>query len=74
MSASGLTVVRLADIPWEDRINVDNWPSKGRACRSDEPPRTTMRSFEAGKAPGGLSCLHNSDGAAGFERVGSSRL
>jgi hypothetical protein len=28
MSASGLTVVRLADIPWEDRINVDNWPSK----------------------------------------------
>lgn len=28
MNASGLTIVRLADIPWEDRINVDNWPSK----------------------------------------------
>ena len=28
MSEDGLTIVRVADIPWEDRINVDNWPSK----------------------------------------------
>jgi hypothetical protein len=26
--SDGLTIVRVADIPWEDRINVDNWPSK----------------------------------------------
>ena len=29
MSKAGMTIVRVADIPWEDRINVDNWPSKG---------------------------------------------
>lgn len=28
MSQSGMTVVRVADIEWEDRINVDNWPSR----------------------------------------------
>lgn len=28
MSQSGMTIVRVADIPWEDRINVDNWPSR----------------------------------------------
>lgn len=28
MSKSGMTVVRVDDIPWEDRINVDNWPSR----------------------------------------------
>jgi hypothetical protein len=28
MSTSGMTVVRVRDIPWEDRVNVDNWPSR----------------------------------------------
>jgi len=23
-----MTIVRVKDIPWEDRINVDNWPSR----------------------------------------------
>jgi hypothetical protein len=28
MTTSGMTIVRVKDIPWEDRINVDNWPSR----------------------------------------------
>jgi quercetin dioxygenase-like cupin family protein len=28
MTTSGMTIVRLKEIPWEDRINVDNWPSR----------------------------------------------
>ncbi len=28
MAAAGMTIVRVKDIPWEDRINVDNWPSR----------------------------------------------
>lgn len=23
-----MTIVRMKDIPWEDRVNVDNWPSR----------------------------------------------
>ena len=28
MAEQGLTIVRLADIPWEARVNVDNWPNR----------------------------------------------
>jgi hypothetical protein len=28
MTASAMTIVRVNEIPWEDRINVDNWPSR----------------------------------------------
>jgi hypothetical protein len=23
-----MNIVRVATIPWEDRVNVDNWPSR----------------------------------------------
>jgi len=28
MSTSAMTIVRVKEIPWEDRVNVDNWPSR----------------------------------------------
>lgn len=28
MITSGMTIVRVKEIPWEDRMNVDNWPSR----------------------------------------------
>lgn len=28
MSASSMTIVRVDDIPWEARVNVDNWPNR----------------------------------------------
>jgi hypothetical protein len=28
MTTSAMTIVRFKEIPWEDRINVDNWPSR----------------------------------------------
>jgi quercetin dioxygenase-like cupin family protein len=28
LTTTGTTIVRVKDIPWEDRINVDNWPSR----------------------------------------------
>ena len=28
MAEQGLTIVRLADIPWEARVNVDGWPNR----------------------------------------------
>ena len=28
MSSSAMTIVRVKEIPWEDRVNVDNWPSR----------------------------------------------
>lgn len=33
MIAAGFEIVRVANIPWEDRVNVDNWPSRaGMYC------------------------------------------
>ena len=28
MNRAGMTIVRVADLPWEDRVNVDGWPSR----------------------------------------------
>ena len=34
---AGLRIVRVAEIPWEDRVNVDNWPSRaGMYCNDAE--------------------------------------
>lgn len=36
-SKAGFEIVRVAEIPWEDRMNVDNWPSKaGMYCDDKE--------------------------------------
>ncbi len=33
MARDGFEIVRVAEIPWEDRVNVDNWPSRaGMYC------------------------------------------
>ena len=35
--AGGYQIARVADIPWEDRVNVDGWPSRaGMYCNDTE--------------------------------------
>lgn len=41
--ATGLHVARVADIPWEDRINVDHWPSQAGMYFHDEANGFTLR-------------------------------
>jgi hypothetical protein len=37
IEAAGYGIVKVAGIPWEDRINVDNWPSRaGMYCDDKE--------------------------------------
>ena len=31
--AEALTIVRLKDIPWEARVNVDGWPNRAGIYR-----------------------------------------
>ena len=40
VTKSGFHIVRLADLPWEDRVNVDGWPSRGGMYYTD--PDTTL--------------------------------
>jgi quercetin dioxygenase-like cupin family protein len=40
---AGYEVVRVADIPWEDRRNVDNWPSRAGMYYDDRENNLCMR-------------------------------
>ncbi len=40
---AGLHVARVATIPWEDRINVDNWPSQAGMYFDDRDNAFTLR-------------------------------
>jgi hypothetical protein len=40
---AGFDVVRGADIPWEDRRNVDNWPSRAGMYCDDQPNQLCTR-------------------------------
>jgi hypothetical protein len=41
--AGGYTIVRKADIPWEDRKNVDGWPSRAGMYYDDRDNELCMR-------------------------------
>jgi quercetin dioxygenase-like cupin family protein len=43
MPATGIHVSRVATIPWEDRINVDNWPSQAGMYHHDPDNAFTLR-------------------------------
>jgi hypothetical protein len=38
-------IVRVADIPWEDRVNVDGWPSRAGLYWDDRENELCMRSI-----------------------------
>lgn len=43
---AGFEIVKVVEIPWEDRRNVDNWPSRaGMYC--DDKPSNTFRGCRA---------------------------
>jgi quercetin dioxygenase-like cupin family protein len=42
-ATSGYEIVRVADIPWEDRRNVDNWPSRAGMYYDDRENNLCMR-------------------------------
>lgn len=42
-ATAGYEVVRVADIPWEDRRNVDNWPSRAGMYYDDRENNLCMR-------------------------------
>jgi hypothetical protein len=39
----GIHIARVATIPWEDRINVDNWPSQAGMYHHDPANQFTLR-------------------------------
>lgn len=43
LTKAGFEIVRLAEIPWEDRVNVDNWPSRAGMYRDDRENELCMR-------------------------------
>lgn len=43
LTKAGFEIVRLAEIPWEDRMNVDNWPSRAGMYRDDRENELCMR-------------------------------
>ena len=42
-STAGYEVVRVNEIPWEDRVNVDGWPSRGGMYCQDTGNQLTLR-------------------------------
>jgi hypothetical protein len=38
-----MTIVRVKDIPWEDRVNVDNWPSRAGMYYDDRDLELCIR-------------------------------
>jgi hypothetical protein len=40
---AGFEIVRVADIPWEDRRNVDNWPSRAGMYCDDKANQLCIR-------------------------------
>jgi hypothetical protein len=43
LTKSGYTIARVAEIPWEDRKNVDGWPSRAGMYYDDRPNNLCMR-------------------------------
>ena len=41
--SAGFEIVRVADLPWEDRRNVDNWPSRAGMYCDDKPNQLCIR-------------------------------
>src|SRR5712691_8017308 len=42
-SNADYSVVRVNEIPWEDRVNVDGWPSRGGMYCQDTENQLTLR-------------------------------
>ncbi len=40
---TGIEIVRVAEIPWEDRVNVDGWPSRGGMYYDDRDNQLCLR-------------------------------
>lgn len=43
LTAGGYEIVRFAEIPWEDRMNVDGWPSRASMYYNDAGNNLCMR-------------------------------
>ena len=43
LDKNGYLLVRLHEIPWEDRVNVDGWPSRGGMHCQDPDNSLTLR-------------------------------
>lgn len=43
LTKSGYQITRLAEIPWEDRVNVDGWPSRAGMYFDDRENQLCMR-------------------------------
>lgn len=43
LTKAGFQIVRVAEIPWEDRINVDNWPSRAGMYYDDRENELCLR-------------------------------
>jgi quercetin dioxygenase-like cupin family protein len=43
LTKAGVQIVRVADIPWEDRMNVDNWPSRAGMYYDDRGNNLCLR-------------------------------
>src|SRR5215212_3194834 len=43
LTTGGYKIARLAEIPWEDRVNVDGWPSSAGMYYNDVENKLCMR-------------------------------
>ena len=43
LTKAGVQIVRVAEIAWEDRINVDNWPSRAGMYHDDKENELCIR-------------------------------
>src|SRR4051812_20936356 len=43
LTSAGVQIVRVAEIPWEDRMNVDNWPSRAGMYYDDRDSNLCLR-------------------------------
>jgi hypothetical protein len=43
LTKSGFQIARVNEIPWEDRVNVDNWPSRAGMYYDDRENELCMR-------------------------------
>lgn len=58
---AGVHVARVASIPWEDRVNVDNWPSQAGMYFDDRDNAFTLRLINYPK--GSVEPRHVHDGS-----------
>ena len=43
LKTGGYQIAKVADIPWEDRVNVDGWPSRAGMYYDDRDNQLCMR-------------------------------